>query len=414
MQSNNIKILKPRNLLLIFDILAIGMLIFYDKTEINKNIAIMTSALIILLYLSNILLEKVTSGDHYIFLIVSMLLSIGVIINFSIDQYFGFKHILWSLLGIVAFYGTYFILKISRKWYKLMNFYIALSLLLFILTLAIGKEFHGSKNWIIIGDVISFQPSEFIKILLIFIIGSYYTNIQKYKDQKNAPYILMAIVYIFIGFLFVQRDMGSAVLFLAIYTGLQFIFEEKRSLIWINVFLVLAGVFAGYLIFPHVRVRFNIWLDPWVPAAGQILESLIAMASGGFFGSGIGLGYPKFIPVVNSDFIFAAICEEMGMFVGIGVIMLFMLLVYRGLKIALVQRNTFYRIIAIGVSISFGVQIILALGGVTKFIPMTGITLPFVSYGGSSMIASFISLAILQAASEEFEQRIRLEDGEYE
>ena len=132
-------------------------------------------------------------------------------------------------------------------------------------------------------------------------------------------------------------------------------------------------------------------------------QSLFAIAEGGFFGTGLGLGHPHFIPLAYTDFIFSAICDEMGLFTGIGIIMLFMILVYRGFKIALSQSDLFYRILALGVSILFGVQSIIILGGVLKVLPLTGITLPFVSYGGSSILSSFIGLGILQVASEELD-----------
>ncbi|NLY21071.1 MAG: FtsW/RodA/SpoVE family cell cycle protein [Tissierellia bacterium] len=410
MLTKTAKLRKPRNVLLLFDILAIGLLLLYDKTEVNQTIGAMTAGLIILLYLSNLLLEKISTGDNYIFLIVSMLLSIGVVMNYSIDQYFGFKHILWALVGIVCFYITYFLLKGFNFWDKLMNFYIAVSILLFLATMIFGDSRLGSKNWIQITSSISIQPSEFIKILLIFIIACYYCNEKKFKEIKYSSLILMGIVYIFIGFLFLQRDLGTAVMFLAIFTGIHFIYEEDRKLVWGNVVLALLGVVAGYFLFGHVRKRFNIWLNPYMVGGEQILESLYAISSGGFFGSGIGLGYPKLIPVVNSDFIFAAICEEMGLFTGMGIIILFVFLVYRGFKISLVQPNKFFKILSLGISILFGIQAFLAIGGVVKFIPMTGITLPFVSYGGSSMISSFIALAVLQVGSEDLSYKTEREE----
>ncbi len=410
MLKKTTKITRPRNLLLIFDLLAIGMLIFYDKTEVDKTIGLMTAGLIVLLYLSNFLLEKISSGDNYIFMIVSMLLSIGVIMNYSINQSYGLRHLLWALLGIAGFYITYFTLKFVNIWEKGLNFYVILSVLLFVATLIFGDDRLGARNWIKITETVSIQPSEFTKIILIFIIAAYYYNIEKFKNIKYSSLILMGIVYIFIGFLFIQKDLGTAVMFLSIFTGIHFIYEEDRKLVWANIVLAILGLVAGYFLFGHVRRRFSIWLNPFQVGGEQIVESLYAIASGGFFGSGIGLGYPRLIPVVNSDFIFAAICEEMGMFAGMGIIIMFILLVYRGFKIALVQRHKFYKILSLGVSILFAVQTFLAIGGVVKFIPMTGITLPFVSYGGSSMLTSFVALAILQVGSEDLSYKMERED----
>lgn len=400
--------------MLLFDILAIGLLMLYKDPESSKALAISASLLIVLLYLSNIILEKVTSGDNYILMIVSMLVSIGAIINFSIEPVTGIKHLTWALVGIGGFYATYFLIKYINIWDKLMTPYIVFSLVLFAATLLFGSEKYGATNWISITDSISFQPSEFIKIALIFIIGAFYYHKSYYEKIKYSSVIMMGIVYLFIGLLFLQRDLGTAVMFLAIFTGVQFIYEDNRKLILISIVLTVTAVGVGYLLFNHVQKRFDLWIDPWIEPGGQILQSLFAISSGGFTGSGIGLGYPKLIPVVSSDFIFAAICEELGILTGIGVIMFFILLVYRGVKIAIVQRHPFYRILAIGISISFGVQAFLAIGGVTKFIPMTGITLPFVSYGGSSMFASFISLGVLQVCSEELKHKPIESEPDYE
>ena len=408
------KIRKPRNLLLVFDILAIALLMFYKDPESTRSMGILTSALIVLLYISNIVLEKVSSGDSYIFMVVSMLVSIGAIMNFSIDQVLGIKHLTWALVSVIGFFITYFLIKYVNIWDKLMTPYIIISIGLFLTTLVFGTNIRGATNWIMLPGNVSFQPSEFIKLALAFILGCFYYNKAHYEKIKYSYIIMMGIAYMFIGFLFIQRDLGSAVMFLAIFMGIQFIYEEDRKLILFSIGLTVIAVVVGYFIFNHVRRRFDIWADPWIDPGGQILQSLFAISSGGFTGVGIGLGYPLLIPVVSSDFIFAAICEELGLLTGIGVIMMFLLLVYRGFKIAIVQRHPFYRILSIGIAISFGIQTFLAIGGVTKFIPMTGITLPFVSYGGSSMFASFITLGVLQVCSEELKHKPIESEPDYE
>lgn len=213
----------------------------------------------------------------------------------------------------------------------------------------------------------------------------------------------MAIVYFFVALLFIQKDLGTAALFLGMYMGIQFVYDRDKKSILINILLLAIGALAGYFLFAHVRSRVEIWLNPWETVYGsgqQIVQSLFAIAEGGFFGSGVGFGYPKLIPVSESDFIFSVICEEMGLFAGFGIIMLYILLTYRGVKIALEQEYVFYRILALAASILFAIQSFINIGGVIKLIPMTGITLPFISYGGSSMLSSFIALGILQVTSE--------------
>lgn len=403
MIKNKITINSPRNLLLLFELLAIFLIFVYNKYSIDKYTLATGIGLISIIYISNFILQKVSSGDNYIFLIVTMLISIGTIMIYRIEPASGARQLLWISLGILVFFITYFILKHISKWEKWIYLYIVLAYVLFALTFVLGTRKYGAINWISIGGL-SFQPAEIIKILLIFILSAYYTNKDPFKDMKYSSYYPMIMVYSFVAILFLQRDLGMAVIFYSIFTGLQFIYEEDRKQILYNLGFFVLGGSLGYLLFDHVKIRIQTWINPWayIDNKGyQITQSLFAIAEGGFFGTGLGLGHPHFIPVVEMDFIFSAICEEMGIFTGIGVIMLFMILVYRGFKIAISQDNQFYRILALGISILFGIQSFIILGGVLKLIPLTGITLPFVAYGGSSILSSFIALAILQVCSED-------------
>jgi cell division protein FtsW (lipid II flippase) len=405
MFNNRISYRLPRNLLFIFELLALMLMFLYYRETLNKITLIYSLALILLVYLSNFFLLKITSGDNFIFLIVTMLVSIGVIMIYRINPELGLKQILWIGMGIVLFFITYILFKQIKGWENWLWLYVVGSIILFILTLLLGRNVKGATNWVKIGPL-SIQPSEIIKILTIFLIASYYTNREKFKGMKFGNYYLMGIIYLFVLFLFLQKDLGSVLIFLSVFIALQFVYEEDRKLVLINLSILVVCAVAGYYIFPHVRSRVQTWLDPWkyIDTRGyQITQSLFAIAEGGFFGTGLGLGYPEFIPEVHTDFIFPAICEEMGIFTGIGIIMLFLILVYRGFKIAINQRYRFYRIVALGISILFGIQSFIIFGGVLNMIPLTGITIPFVSYGGSSMLSSFIALGILQVASEELD-----------
>ncbi len=414
MFKNGVSTKSPRNLLFLFEILSLSLLFIYQWESVNKYTYITAIGLILIIYISNFFLLKVSKGDNYIFLVVTMLISIGVIMIYRIDPELGVKQLVWLTFGILIFYMTYFVLRFIRGWQKWIPLYIGMAYFLFILTFALGTRKYGAINWIRIGSF-SFQPAEITKILLIFFLASYYSNTSRFKKYKYAKYYLLGIVYSFIGLLFLQKDLGTALIFYGIFIAIQYIYEEDRRLILYNLGLFAFGGSLGYVLFDHVKVRILTWIDPWsyIDNKGyQITQSLFAIAEGGFFGTGLGLGHPEFIPLAYTDFIFPAICEEMGLFAGIGIIMLFLILVYRGFKIALSQINPFYRMLALGVSILFGVQSIIILGGVLKVLPLTGITLPFVSYGGSSVLSSFIALGILQVASEDLpiEENLILEE----
>lgn len=400
---------KPRNLLLIFEILSILLLFTFNNNNIDRYIVILFLGLILIVYISNLVLGRVSSGDNYIFLIVSMLLSLGIITIYRLSPKLGLRQLIWVLAGILVFYLTYFIIRAMRRLEYMTGLYLGLSILFFLLTIILAPSKYGAKNWIEISEGITIQLSEFTKILVIFLIASFYTTFQtrlKKLNYKYTSYYLMGVIYIFVGFLFIQRDLGTAAIFIAIYTLIQYVYDENSKSILVNIGLMVVGSVTGYFLFSHVRNRVDIWLNPWtadkvVNSARQIVQSLFAIGEGGFIGQGIGLGYPKQIAFAYSDVIFSAICEEMGVLTGIGIIMLYMLLVYRAIKIALNQEYLFYRILALSVAILFTVQAFLNIGGVIKLIPMTGLTLPFISYGGSSLISSFVALGILQVTSED-------------
>ena len=213
----------PRRLLFLYEILALLLLFVYQKDNLDRYTLATGAALIIIIYLSNYILLKISLGDNYIFLIATMLMSIGIIMIYRIDPEAGIRQLIWISLGIVVFYATYFILKYIRIWDRFIYLYIGISYVLFFMTFLLGKRTYGAINWIKIGGI-SFQPAEIIKILLIFILSVYYSNREKFKEIKYSSYYLLAIVYSFIGLLFLQRDLGMAVIFYGIFLALQFIY----------------------------------------------------------------------------------------------------------------------------------------------------------------------------------------------
>lgn len=397
------KITNPRLILLIYQILGLILLVSRDYGDQNPKLIISMVVLMSLIYGANLVLSRVSKGDNYIFLIVSMLLTVSSMIIYRLDPAMGVKQLAFIFLGIIVFFITYLFFKRMKFLQDITSVYLIMSYILFFLTFLLGSKNRGAINWIKLGPI-GFQPAEITKLLFLFFLASYYGAKEKNRYGKYSSYIVLLINYSFMGLLFLQTDLGMALIFFSIFTVVQFIYEEDRKAIYANVAMFSLAGLLGYLKFNHVKVRFKAWLNPWkyIDNEGyQITQSLFAIAAGGFFGTGVGLGKPNFIAEVHTDFIFSAIAEEMGILTGIAVIILYVLLAYRGFKISIWQKDKFYRILALGVSSLFAIQAFIIIGGVIKLIPLTGITLPFISYGGSSLVTSFIALGVLQSCSEE-------------
>jgi len=397
---------SPVNMIVAVDAIAFSLLYIYKK-PFDPYLLLVGGLLITLIYVINFILVKADLGDIYLFSIVAMLASLGVIMLYRLDPFYGFKQIVWFGAGSLLFFITYFIYRKWNIWGKLIYVYPAVSFVLFLLTLTIGTTIKGATNWIQMGGH-TFQPSEIIKVLFIFFLAAYYANPEKLNlkimgKELKGKYICWAIVYVHMGFLVLQKEFGVMLLLFLIYFTFLYVFEEKRSFLFLNFVLAAVGGFCTFLLVHHVQIRIETWLNPWADISGagyQITQSLFAIGSGGFFGTGLGLGRPDFIPEVHTDFIFSAICEEMGVFGGIAVVLLYFILAYRGIKMTLAIKDLFQKCIALGLTVMFGFQTFIIIGGVIKLIPLTGITLPFISYGGSSITISFIALGILQAISK--------------
>ncbi|WP_176686342.1 FtsW/RodA/SpoVE family cell cycle protein, partial [Peptoniphilus sp. oral taxon 386] len=224
-----LKTRRPRDLLLAFELLSILLLFFFNNKHVDKYIVLLFTGLVLILYISNFILGRVSTGDNYLFLIASMLLSIGIITIYRINPSLGIRQIVWSLVGISLFYITYFAMRVFRRLEKYTLHYFAISIFLFLITAVFGTDQGmGAKNWISMGSF-SMQPSEITKIIVIFLVAAYYTSFQYQISKKFRfkPYTLMIIIYFLIGLLFIQKDLGTAAIFLAIFTGIQFVYEDK-------------------------------------------------------------------------------------------------------------------------------------------------------------------------------------------
>ena len=390
---------KSAVLLLLFTILSLSLSLIYNIQNIGDTDLYTYLAILLVVILSTSLVSKITKADNILVMIVNMLFSIGVSMIYRLDPAYGKRQLQFYLVGMVLFFLTFFILKAFKFWSKISIFYVVVSIGLFMATLVFGTYIGGAKNWIVIKNIITIQPSEFIKVPLAFFIASFYSNYNQIVSKPFGRFYMEFVILVFIGFLFLQKDLGTALIFFGLMILSQFVFEKDRFLISFNIIAMILGSILAYFMFGHVRIRVATWLDPWsdINRTGyQITQALFALASGGLFGTGIGLGHPDYIPVAESDFIFSAISEEMGVFMGIAVILLFMILVYRAFKISLIQQDKFFSTLAFCIGVLFAIQTFIILGGVLKLIPLTGVTLPFISQGGSSMLSGFILLGCLQ------------------
>lgn len=390
---------KSAVLLLLFTILSLSLSLIYNIQNIGDTDLYTYLAILLVVILSTSLVSKITKADNILVMIVNMLFSIGVSMIYRLDPAYGKRQLQFYLVGMVLFFLTFFILKAFKFWSKISIFYVVVSIGLFMATLVFGTYIGGAKNWIVIKNIITIQPSEFIKVPLAFFIASFYSNYNQIVSKPFGRFYMEFVILVYIGFLFLQKDLGTALIFFGLMILSQFVFEKDRFLITFNIIAMILGSILAYFMFGHVRIRVATWLDPWsdINRTGyQITQALFAIASGGLFGTGIGLGHPDYIPVAESDFIFSAISEEMGLFMGIAVVLLFMILVYRAFKISLIQQDKFFSTLAFCIGVLFALQTFIILGGVLKLIPLTGVTLPFISQGGSSMLSGFILLGCLQ------------------
>ena len=402
--------MRPIGILVGINSILFGLLYFMGQPR-DPVILGVGAVLTLLIIVAYIVLLKGNMGDTYLFLIISLLSSLGIVMTYRLDPSRGYKQVIWYGVGIILYFTAYIIFRWVKDWDKYLYLYIAFAFLLFIMTFALGTSIKGAINWIKIGSF-TFQPAEIIKLSFVFFMASYFAHPDKFRNS----YYFLGVVYLHIVFLILQRDMGMAMLFYAVFISIFYVFHEERKLLLYNLGISILIVVFGYLTMGHVRVRFEAWLKPWENIAGsgyQVTQSLFAIGSGGFFGTGLGLGQPYYIPEVHTDFIFSAICEEMGVFAGIAVVLLYFILVYRGFKISLTIRNSFRKILALGITLIYTYQTFVIIGGVIKLIPLTGITLPFISYGGSSLLSAFIAFGILQALSKKSLELEELLDSGY-
>ena len=403
-------LLPPLGILL----LGTGVLLLAHRLTADLLLLPWLAAVIVGAFFTQFILGRRDGTDLTLFPAAMLLASLGLIMIGRLKPALFLTQMRWLLLGLIVYL---FLVFLGERVLRLLSYPYLLGvfcLLLLCSALFFGTEIGGSRNWIVFGPF-AVQPSEFGKIVIIMFLAAYLTEHREVLTLPRhrilwlklpvlrfiAPLLLIWGIAILM--FVVQRDLGSALLFFGIAVSMTYMATGRKSYVALAFAFFLGAAALSYSFFSHVRVRFNIWLDPWSDPSGsayQVVQSLFALGSGGVWGAGFAHGHPNLIPEVHTDFIFAAIAEELGLLGSLGVMLVFALFFYRAIRIALACREETRMLLAAGIAVVFLLQAFIIIAGVTKFLPLTGITLPFVSYGGSSMIASFMLLGILTVLSK--------------
>lgn len=336
------------------------------------------------------------------------------------DNYtFAQQQLIWMALGVLLFAITLIVLRDHRVLTRFTYTSGLLAIVLLLLPMAplIGRSINGARIWIRLGPF-SFQPGEVAKVLLVIAFAGYlvlhrdalalagrrilFVDLPRGRDL--GPILGMFALSMMI--LVAQRDLGSSLLFFGLFLVMLYVATERPGWLVVGGALFAAGAAVAFQAFSHVQNRVNIWLDPLAyydqtPGSGQIVESLFGMAWGGLIGRGFGEGQPFRVPYAESDFIVGAIGEELGLTGVMAVIVMYGLIVERALRVALICRDGFGKLVATGLAAIFALQVFVVIGGVTQLIPLTGLTTPFLSYGGSSLVANWVIIALLVRISDQ-------------
>jgi len=327
------------------------------------------------------------------------------------------QQLLWTLVGVLLFALVLLVVRDHKSLDRFRYTLVAIGLVLLLLPSVLPARFsevNGAKIWIRVAGF-SIQPSEIAKICLIVFFASYFVakrellslatrrvaglNLPRARDL--GPVLLAWAASL--GVLVREKDLGSSLLFFGIFVVMLYVATERTSWLLIGLGLFAGGAAMAYNLFGHVRARVETWMDPFQDAGNrgyQLTQGLFGLATGGLTGTGLGNGRPETVPYAGTDFIFATIGEELGLVGVVAVLTVFALFVSRGMRVALSCRDDFGKLLATGLAFSVALQVFVVVGGVTRLIPLTGITLPFLSYGGSSLVANYVIVALLLRISD--------------
>lgn len=359
--------------------------------------------------LTSLALPRVLPIDPLIMALTNFLCGVGIVVLYTVSPERGMRQATYYVLGLAAMLLISVMVSRMRRFKWLTRLAMVLGVAALILPLAFGEWAGGAKNWVTLPVVGSFQPSEMVKLSLVLAMA-YYFSAHRTVFQM-MPAILFAGACLLL--LMLQRDLGTALIY---YAATLIMFYVACG----NVPLTIAGLgggvaaaVLGYKMFAHVKVRVAMWRNPWSDPLGkgyQIIQALLAIGSGGLFGVGLGQGTPEKIPAYYNDFIFAVICEQLGLVFGVLLLLVYVVLILRGVTIIGRSRRSFDMLLGCGVLAMLAIQTFMIVAGVIKMLPLTGVTMPFLSYGGSSLLSCLAMIGILHGiaarAQEDLEEDV--------
>tara|TARA_B100000131_G_scaffold239889_1_gene232141 strand:- start:3647 stop:4954 length:1308 start_codon:yes stop_codon:yes gene_type:complete len=388
------------------------------SSSIPANIVPFLVGILLLLLIAHLAVRKFAPrADYSLLPLAGLLNGIGYFVIARLDKDLAGLQATWTLIGVGAFVATLvFIPQIRRlEQYRYVLMTIGVVFLIMPLIPGFGREINGARIWVSLGSI-NFQPGEFAKIVLAVFFSAYIVEkrdvlavstgrrfaVAVPELRHIGPILLAWGVSLLV--MVAEKDLGSSLLFFTLFVALLWISTGKASYLVMSAILFFGGALLAWSQFSHVQERVDIWIRPFNDPTGdgyQIVQSSFALAEGGLTGTGLGVGNPENIPAVETDFILAAIGEELGLIGTTAVLILFLLMVGSGLKISLTSIRPFEKLLSAGLTTLLGFQAFIIIAGVVRLLPLTGVTLPFVSYGGSSLLANWILLALLLRISHE-------------
>jgi cell division protein FtsW (lipid II flippase) len=385
-----------------------------DETSSVLSRSVVVFALIVLAIHAALSL-RLARADQQLLPIVAGLAALGLIAIQRLEPSLADRQLVWVGLGAVALLATALLLPHIEWLARYRYTWLAGGLLLLAITIVFGIDPNGSGTRLWLGfNGLYYQPSEIMKVVTAVFLASYLAEKRSLMTRPfrvgriplpPLPYLgpLLAVWSFSMVLLIWQRDLGAALLFYAVFLSFLYL-ATGRPYLGVGLVFLAVGGFVAYQLFDHVQLRTRVWLDPWPYAsddAYQIIQALNAYAAGGVFGVGLGQGYPEYVPAVHTDFVLAALGEEMGLLGTIAIVGLYLILVHRAFAIALRARSDFATLLAAGLGATMGIQAVIILAGNLRLMPITGITLPFLSYGGSSIVANCVMVGVLLRISAE-------------